>query len=81
MGSYPNVTSLGFMWLEMDNVDDIAQRFPKVKVVTLQHTNIRDLSGLKALPNLEAVWVLNEEADAVRALFEGTDVQVNVTEN
>lgn len=81
VGSYPNVTSLGFTWLNMDNVDDIAQRFPKAKVVTLQHTSIRDLSGLKALPNLEAVWVLNEQADAVRALFEGTDVQVNVTEN
>lgn len=81
VGSYPNVTSLGFTWLNMDNVDDIAQRFPKAKVVTLQHTNIRDLSGLKALPNLEAVWVLNEQADEVRALFEGTDVQVNVTEN
>lgn len=81
VGSYPNVRNLGFMWLEMDNVDDIAQRFPKAKSVTLQHGNIRDMSGLRALPNLEAVWVLSEQADAVRALFEGTDVQIHITEN
>ena len=81
VGSYPNVRNLGFMWLEMDNVDDIAQRFPKAKNVTLQHGNIRDLSGLKALPGLENVWVLSEQADAVRALLEGTDVQIHITEN
>ena len=81
VGSHPNVTSLGLMWLELDDVDDIAQRLPKLQAVTLQHGNIKDLSGLKALPNLEAVYVLAEQADAVSALFEGTDVQVNVTEN
>ena len=81
VGSHPNVKNLGFMWLEMDDVDDIAERLPKVKSVTLQHGSIRDLSGLKALPNLEAVYVLQDQADAVRALFEGTDVQIHVTEN
>ena len=81
VGSYPNVRSLGLMWLEMDNVDDIAQRLPKVQAVTLQHGNIKDLSGLRALPDLAAVYVLQEQADAVNALFEGTGVQVNVTEN
>ena len=81
VGSHPNVKSLGLMWLELDDVDDIAQRLPKVRAVTLQHGNIRDLSGLKTLPNLEAVYVLQEQADAVNALFEGTDVQINVTEN
>ena len=81
VGSHPNVTSLGFMWLELNDVDDIAQRLPKLKAVTLQHGSIKDLSGLKELPNLEAVYVLKEQADAVNALFEGTDVQVNVTEN
>ena len=81
VGSHPNVRNLGLMWLELDNVDDIAQRFPKAKNVMLQHGNIREMSGLKALPNLEAVWVLSEQADAVSALFEGTDVQINFTEN
>ena len=81
VGNHPNVKSLGFMWLEMDDVDEIARRLPKVKAITLQHGDIRDLTGLKALENLEAVYVLQEQADAVRALFEGTDVQVNVTEN
>ena len=81
VGSHPNVKSLGLMWLQLDNLDDIAERLPKVKAVTLQHGNIRDLSGLKALPHLEAVYVLQEQFDAVSALFEGTQVQINVTEN
>ncbi len=81
VGSYPNVKNLGLMWLELDNVDDIAQRFPKVRSVTLQHGNIRDLSGLKAFPELEAVYVLQEQVDAVKAVLEGIDVQINITEN
>ena len=81
VGRYPKVKSLGFMWLEMDDVDDIADRLPRVQAVMLQHGNIKDLSGLKALPDLEAVYVLEDQADAVRALFEGTDVQINITEN
>ena len=81
VGSHPNVKSLGLMWLRLADVDDIAQRLPRVQAVTLQHGNIGDLSGLKALPDLEAVYVLEEQAEAVRRLFEGTGVQVNVTEN
>ena len=81
VGAYPNVKSLGLMWLELDNVDDIARRFPKLQAVTLQHGAIRDPSGLKALQSLEAVYALEDQAEALRAMFEGTDVQVNVTEN
>ena len=81
VGSHPNVKNLGLMWLELDDVDDIARMLPKVKAVTLQHGSIKDLSGLKALPDLEAVYVLQEQADAVSALFTGTDVQINITEN
>lgn len=81
IGSHPNVRSLGLMWLKMDNVDDIAERLPKVQAVTLQHGEFGDLSGLRKLPDLEAVYVLEEQADEVKALFEGTDVQVTVTEN
>ena len=81
VGFHPNVKSLGLMWLTLDDVDGIAGRLPKVRAVTLQHGAIGDLSGLKALPDLEAVYVLKEQAEAVNALFEGTGVQVNVTEN
>ena len=48
---------------------------------TRPHGTIKDLSGLKELPDLEAVYVLEEQADAVRALFEGTDVEIHITEN
>ena len=81
VGEHPNVRSLGFMWLKMDNVDDIAQRLPKVQAVTLQHGEIKDLSGLAALPDLEAVYVLEEQKEEAEKLFAGTGVQVNVTEN
>ena len=81
VGSHPKVKSLGFMWLEMDNVEDIARRLPDVEAVTLQHGTIRDPSGLKALPRLRHVYVLQEQEAEYRALFEGTDVEIHVTEN
>lgn len=81
IGAHPNVKSLGLMWLEMDNVDDIVSYLPKVQAVTLQHGHIKDLSGLKELPNLEAVYVLEEQAEEVEKLFAGTDVEIRITEN
>ena len=81
VGSYPNVKSLGFMWMTMDNVDDIVMRLPKLQTVTLQHASIRDLSGLKTLQDLKTVYVLAEQAEAIAALFEGTDVEIILSEN
>lgn len=81
VGYHPSVRSIGFMWLDMKNVNDIVQRLPKLQAITLQHGNFRDLSGLKALPDLEAVYVLSEQVDAVSGLFDGTDVEIHVTEN
>ena len=81
IGSHPNVRSLGFMWLNMKNVDDIAERLPRLQAITLQHGEIKDMSGLKKLPDLSAVYVLEEQYEAVAELFEETDVEVHVTEN
>lgn len=81
IGSYPRVQSLGLMWLEMDNLDGIADRFPKVKAVMLQHGEIGDLTGLRELPELEAVYVLAEQEERVREVLRDTDVVVNVTAN
>ena len=81
VGFHPSLRSVNFMWLNMKNVDDIAQRLPKLRTVYLQHSDIRDLSGLKALPELEAVYVLKEQLDTVSGLFAGTDVEIQVTEN
>lgn len=68
------------MWMEMDNVDDIADYFPKVQNITLQYGKFRDLSGLKGLSKLESVGVINDQKDMVASLFEGTDVKINVFE-
>ena len=81
VGYHPSLRSANLMWLNMKNVDDIAQRLPKLRTVYLQHSDIRDLSGLKALHDLEKVYVLQEQLDAVSGLFAGTDVEIHVTEN
>lgn len=80
VGHYPNVKNLGLMWLEMDNVDNITEYFPKVQNVTLQYGKFRDLSGLKDLNKLESVAILTDQKDAVEPLFEGTDVKINIVE-
>ena len=80
VGHYPNVKNLGLMWLEMDNVDNITEYFPKVQNVTLQYGKFRDLSGLKKLNKLESVAILKDQKDSVEPLFEGTDVQINIVE-
>ena len=81
IGFHPNLRSINLMWLNMKNVDGIAQRMPKLQVVYLQHGSIKDLSGLKALTALERVEVMPEQFEAVSALFEGTDVEICVREN
>ena len=69
------------MWLKMNNVDDIAQRLPKLQAIALQHGDIQDMSGLKNLAELKTVYVLKEQYDAVKELFAGTDVEIRMTEN
>ena len=81
IGSHPNVTALGAMWLQMDNVDDIARQLPKLQAVTLQHSDIRDLSGLKSLPRLKTVYAIGEQAEALEELFKETGVEIRITEN
>lgn len=81
VGSYPYVKSLGFMWLDMKNVDDLYERMPKLQTITLQHSGIQDLSGLKKLPDLRTVYVLENQAAEVEKLFQGTDVNIVITEN
>ena len=80
IGHHPNVTHLDLKWLEMDDVDDIAQRLPKIQTLMLQHARIGDLTGLKALQELREVHVLPEQADALNALLEGAGVQVIIDE-
>ena len=75
------MTALGAMWLQMDNVDDIARRLPKLQAVTLQHSRIRDLSGLKSLPRLKTVYATGEQAEALEELFKETGVEIRITEN
>ena len=81
IGSHPNLLSLGLMWLEMDDLNDIAERLPKVQAVTLQHSNIKDLSGLRNLRDLKVVYILAEQEQQVREALAGTDVQIIITEN
>ncbi|MBR4144077.1 MAG: protein kinase [Lachnospiraceae bacterium] len=79
-GRYPNVKNLGLMWLEMDNLDNVSEYFPKVQNITLQYGKFRDLSGLTKLDKLESVAILKDQKDAVDRLFNGTNVQINIYE-
>lgn len=81
IGSHPNVRSLGLMWLKLPSLDGIESRFPKLQAVTLQHGSVADLSGLRALPALAAVYALPEQEADVRAALAGTRAEVVVTEN
>ena len=81
IGSHPSLRSLNIAWLKMNNVDDIARRMPKLRVLYLQHGAFRDLSGLRPLPDLETVYVLQEQFNEISSLFAGTDVEIRVTEN
>ncbi len=81
IGSYPNLKRLGLSSLEMANVDDIARRMPKLQDVMLGYNKIEDLSGLKTLKDLQEVSVRPEQADALRGLLAGTNVQIIVETN
>ena len=68
------------MWMELQNVDDIADRLPRLKTITLQHSRVADLSGLASLPWLERVHVLSEDAQALREALQGKDVEIVIDE-
>ena len=65
----------------MDNLDGIAEHFPKLENVMLQYSEIEDMSGLKELKKLETVKVLKSQADAVKALLADTGVKVDIIED
>ena len=80
VGYHGNVQNLGLMWMELQNVDDIADRLPRLKTITLQHSRVADLSGLASLPWLERVHVLSEDAQALREALQGKDVEIVIDE-
>ena len=76
IGFHPAVRSLGLMWCGMDSLEGIAERFPNLRAVTVRHSTVRDISALRDLRRLEAVYVSPDRAEEARALFAGTDVMV-----
>ena len=82
IGSYPSLHTLNLMWLKLYDVNGIEQRMPRLETVMLQHSEILDLSGLKALKNLRTVEVLPSQAEEVRlALSDRPDVEIRVVDN
>ena len=68
------------MFLTMDNVDDISERFPNLETVGLNHAQIGDLSGLLKLEKLKTLYVLEEQEDAVKELFRGKNVEIKIVD-
>ena len=81
LGTHPGVRNLGLMWLKLDSLEGLAERFPAAQSVSLQHGSFADLSPLRELPRLESVYVLAEQAEAAEAALAGTAAAVHVTEN
>ena len=74
-------SGLRYIWLsflKMDDVDDIAERFPNLELIGIGHSQINDMSGLLKLEKLEKIDVLEEQADAVTALFKGRNIKINI---
>ena len=80
VGYHSNVRNLGFMWMSLPNVDDIAEHLPRLKTISLQHSQLADPSGLASLPWLERVYVLAEEADAIRDTLRDTKAEIVIEE-
>ena len=59
--------------------EGIAERFPNLRV-TIRHSTVRDISALRDLRQLEAVYVSPDRAEAFRALFAGTGVAAEAGE-
>ena len=78
IGRSSGVKYFWISYLKMDNVDDIAERFPNIKLIGINHSEINDLSGLLNLSKLEEVDVVEEQADEVKALFKGKNVEVKI---
>ena len=74
-------SGLRYIWLsflKMDDVDDIAERFPNLELIGIGHSQINDMSGLLKLEKLEKIDVLEEQADAVADLFKGKNIEINI---
>lgn len=81
IGNHPSVRRLGIMWLHMNSLQGISERLPKIQEVSLQHGSFQDLSALLSLQDLETVYVLADQKQAVTELFSGTNTKISVTEN
>lgn len=80
IGFHPSVRSLDFKWLKMNSLDGIADRFPRLRTIALQYGEIKDMSALKTLSELEKVYVLKSQAEFVKELLRDTTVEVIVAE-
>lgn len=80
IGRHPNMRSLGLMWLKIDDLSGIAQQMPNLESVNLKYGTFRNCFALKDLRNLKNVYVLENQAEEMEALFAGTDVDIHVEE-
>ena len=78
IGRHPNVRNLGLTWMYMDSLDGIADCFPNLQSVMLQHSDIKDLSGLLSVPGLKTVYVRTEEEEKVREALAGAPLEIRI---
>ena len=78
IGRCSNLKSLWLMFLKLDNVDDIAERFPNLETVGIDQAQIADMSGLKKLERLGKINVSEDQYDEVTDLFKGRKIEIEI---
>ena len=81
VGAHPNVRSLNLSWLKMDNLNGLADRFPRLENLSIAHSEIPDLSGLGQTDRLKRVTVSGELADLAASVLDSARTAVLVEDN
>lgn len=79
IGVHPNLRYLSLKWLRLDTLEGIEQ-MRHIRGLFIQDAEIRDLSALKSLPELETVYLDESQAEAVAAQLSGSKAQGIITE-
>jgi len=76
VGRSTSLKTLWLSWAKMDNLDEIAERFPNLEKVGFIHAKINDISGLQNLKKLESVCVDEDQVELVNEVLKGKNVKV-----
>lgn len=80
VGKLAYLTNLTLRGIRMDSLDGI-EALTELRQVTLAQAVIGDCSALRKLPNLERVYITAEHEETIRAVLDGCDVEIILTDH